>query len=83
MLLRFSESLNEQSIAILMKHGLKKRYSHPVEVWKGQIDGFVRRSKEEMAVTRGEFETRVRDDSAKLLAALESMIVENILSLFP
>jgi hypothetical protein len=38
---------------------------------------------DEMAATKKEFRKQMKDDSPRLLQALESMIVDNILSVFP
>lgn len=81
--MRFSEHLNEQSIAVLMQYGLKERYPNPVEAWEHRTNDFTRRSEEEMAIKKSEFRKQVGDNSPKLLLALEVTVIENILSIFP
>jgi hypothetical protein len=82
-LLRFSEHLDEQSITTLMKYGLKERYPDPVKVWEHRKNEFVRQVEDEMATRNKEFRKQMKDDSQRLLQVLESMVFDNIMSVFP
>jgi hypothetical protein len=82
-LLRFGEHLDEHSITALMKYGLKERYPEPVKSWEHRTDEFIRQAEREMAITKEKFRKRMKDDSPTLLRSLESIIVNNMLSVFP
>jgi hypothetical protein len=80
-ILHFSEHLNKKSLAALMNL-LKEIYPSPVQVWERRTKEFTHQLEEENDIARRGFEKR-RRDSPRLLLALESMIADNILSVFP
>jgi hypothetical protein len=80
-ILHFSEHLNKKSLAALMNL-LKEIYPSQVQVWERRTKEFAHRLEEENAIARREFEKR-KSDSPRLLLVLESMIADNILSVFP
>jgi hypothetical protein len=80
-ILHFSEHLNEKSLAALMDL-LKEIYPFPVQIWSRRTKEFTHQLEKENDVARREFEKQ-RSDSPRLLLALESMITDNILLVFP
>jgi non-homologous end joining protein Ku len=66
-----------------VKYGLKERYPDAVKIWERRTNEFVRQMDEEMAIKQKEFRKQMKIDSPKLLRAVESMIIDNILSVFP
>jgi len=80
-ILHFSEHLNKKSLAALINL-LKEIYPSPVQVWERRTKEFTHQLEEENDIARRELEKR-RSDSPRLLFVLESMIADNILSVFP
>jgi len=80
-ILLFGEHLNNKSLAALMNL-LKEIYPSPIQVWERRTKEFTHQLEEENDVARREFEKQ-RSDSLRLLLVLESMIADNILTVFP
>lgn len=81
--MRFSPHLNEESIIALMRNGLKARHPNAVKTWESSTNEFTQQLRDEMNTRVINFRKRLGDDSPRLLLALESFIVDNILLIFP